>query len=245
MSAALTPLAAPGVAQADSTTSWATQARFDGVLALHWLPTALAEQWLLPGLRLGGPGGTHRHPALLLFGGYEKGGPIWGGFQLPLGFSYRELLVVLPWLEAPGVTEPVCQPVLGFADHSIPSWFGNEHYGIPKHHGPCEWDGENFLCAGVQAMVRATGPRVHGHIHQDRSLSQLTEMITAPWYGLTKQGAPVRCEHEWDLTEAHVQLARVVAQARPETGLPATWTAEPDASFLLSGSRWRISYPQR
>lgn len=243
MTAAIPSTAAPQSADA-SGANWASQATFEGVLALHWLPASLAARMLAPELRLAGPGGTTRHPALLLFGRYTRGGPLWAGLPVPLGFSYQELLVVLPWLEAAGIPEPVSQPVLGYADHSIPAWFGNEHYGIPKQLGPCEWDGTTFVSAGVGAIAAATGPVCHGEILESRSLTQLTEMITAPWMGRTRRGGLARCDHAWDFSEAQVQAARVVAKAAPETGLPSTWTAEPDASFLLRDVRWRISYPQ-
>ena len=109
------------------------------------------------------PGNSATHPCLLAFGEQSGGTTFFGGFGLPWGIRYHELMVAVPFVGWQGAAGEHLF-VSGMACDFWPAvWNGNFYYGFKKRFARMGWSGDHFAVeedgrrAGFDAVVRSQG----------------------------------------------------------------------------------------
>jgi len=252
-------------------TALAGQATFSGCLAVLDVPSALLRARLPPGMAL-----PAAHPAsspcLLAFGEQSNSTGFIGGWPLPWGVRYHELMVAVPVSSATSHGAG-CLFVLGMAcDAPWAVWNGNLHYGFNKRLASMSWDGNRFLVStggtrpgfdatffscsgGLRPPDPLTGslagtPLPHS-ARQARSLRATREWIRAaaalPVIGTRDDGRAIECRFEWDFADAVTTAGRLTLSVSPDFAeLPLTASdVTCDRAYLVAGMRWRLSWPRQ
>jgi hypothetical protein len=224
-------------------TALAGQATFSGCLAVLDLPSALLLARLPPGMAL--PAAGHASSACLLaFGEQSHSTGYIGGWPLPWGVQYHELMLAVPVASerSPGGR---CLFVLGMAcDASWAVWNGNLHYGFNKRLASMSWDGTRFLVSdgGNRPGFDAT---FSSRQEDEHDLEWIRAAAELPVIGMRDDGRAIECRFDWSFTDAVTIAGRLALSVSPcFAELPLSGSEVTcDRAHLVEGMRWRLSWP--
>lgn len=221
----------------------AGQATFSGCLAKLALPIDAVASMVPAGATLA-HSDSPVHPCLAAFGEQAEGVTFFGGWPIPWGIRYRELLVAVPLNALAGVNGPLLFVTGMTCDFWPAVWNGNVYYGFRKRFVSMTADGANFRVIndeGTPVFVAATtGPGVA----HSATLEWIRSAVSLPIVGKRDDGVLVQSRFDWDFSEAAIDAASisvVVDQGFEE--LPATSGLECATACLVRQMRWRLSWP--
>ena len=220
----------------------AGQATFDGCLAVVRVPDEIVRSMLPSGVELPSPD-LAGQPCLLAFGEQSEGTAFLGGFPVPWGARYRELMVAIPFAHWAGRS---CLFIAGMTcDAWWAVWNGNLYYGFQKRLASMSWDGRQFLSGndGDQPVFRATCyPSISDPGIQ---FEWMKSAAALPVLGRRADGTFVRSKFDWDFANAEVEPTRVeLALGHGSRALPIeSGVTRHDDAYRVRGMRWRLSWP--
>jgi len=224
-------------------TAIAGEAMFSGCLSTIDVARDAIASHLPPGVALP-PGNSATYPCILAFGEQAEGTTCFGGFSLPWGIRYHELMVAVPFVCWRGATGGHLF-VSGMACDFWPAvWNGNFYYGFKKQFARMGWSGDHFAVAdesqrtGFDAVLHSRGEAPGATLDRIRAAAAL------PVLGHRRDGVFVRSCFDWDFREAAVEAASLEltrGQYLPE--LPSTPASRQDEACRIRGMRWRLGWP--
>lgn len=193
------------------------------------------------------------HPLAFLFGDQTQGATIFGGVTLPLGISYQELGIAIPFVRRRGGRRLHLYVPRMYSSYFPSTWNGRNFYGYGKRMGSMSWRGPVFLLTDEEGalLMHATldarddwspagGARLP-HFEAMRAVFAL------PVLGRKPDGGWVCSRFDWDFDEAELRPvdACVVVDGSVLEGLdPGPYPDVPSGSFEVRGMTWRLSWPE-
>ena len=221
----------------------AGEAIFSGCLsAIEFSRDAVASR-LPAGVRLP-PGNSVTYPCLLAFGEQTGGTTFFGGFPVPWGIRYHELMIAVPFVRWEGA-EGGHLFVLGMACDFWPAvWNGNVYYGFEKRFARMG-SSQNHLTvadqgseAGFDAVLRPRPGAV------DMLLDRIRAAAALPVLGRRQDGIFVTSCFDWKFQGAAVTAASLeVTRGQYLLTLPLTPLKRHDETCRIQGMCWRLGWP--
>ena len=236
------------------------QSTFVGIISALNLPREEVRRLLPPELHLAKTidPGVSAHPVLLLFGHQNDATTLSFGFPIPTFVSYRELILVVPFVQERSGTTWYSYATRMYLDFATAKQIG-EDYGYKKVLARLE-----HSARGLEVRDEGTGSPIFdaetfstGALSSDaaasaqfpayRSLKQLLEMpIIGQKADRTYACSYFELDHDASSVMPVTLAARFHVPFTPEMG--ASWTdgvkhAVPDAAFFVNRVRWRLAWP--
>jgi hypothetical protein len=188
------------------------------------------------------------HDLILLFGEMSDSGGHVAGLDIPTAMRYREVAILVPFVQHSDCSGPVVFPYRMFADDTRPVFLGNSCYGLRKELASIDWSGARFeVHCDHRVHFSATGALAGAwseHLPtENEDFRMLREIFELPILGLRNTGDFV--ELYFELSFAHAQACRFVG--RVELSLPGSredlhLRCEP--AFAVRGMDFRTSAPR-
>jgi len=222
----------------------AGEAMFSGCLCTIDLARSIVASYLPDAVALP-PESSATHPCLLAFGEQSAGTTFFGGFSVPWGIRYHELMVAIPsvsWAGAAGLH----LFVTGMACDFWPAvWNGNVYYGFKKRFARMGWSGDRFAVAG-EAGHRPFDAVLHPRPDVPPAIHRIRAAAALPVLGYRMDGVFVRSRFDWDFRGAVVEGASLeIPQGQHLPELPPT--AHPVSNVdacRVRGMIWRLGWPE-
>jgi len=224
----------------------AGQATFSGCIAKLAIAVDALASRIPPGAVLAANDG-HQHACLIAFGEQAEGMTFFGGWPMPWGIRYHELLVGIP-LQACGPLRGPQLFVAGMTCDFWPAvWNGNFYYGFRKRFAPMTWGDSQFAVMdddGAPAFLADVAGRRDGG---DDLLAWVQGIVALPVLGKRDDGVLVQSRFDWDFTAATIDGGALTLDVRPGFDeLPASASGSRrrlDAAIRVDRMRWSLSWP--
>jgi hypothetical protein len=221
----------------------AGEAMFSGCLCTIDLARSVIASYLPDRVALP-PEQSATHPCLLAFGEQSAGTTFFGGFSVPWGIRYHELMVAVPfvtWMGAAGLH----LFVTGMACDFWPAvWNGNVYYGFKKRFARMAWSGDRFTVGG-EAGQSGFDAVLHSRPDAPPAVHRIRAAVALPVLGCRMDGVFVRSRFDWDFRASVVEGASLEipeGQRLPELPAMAPAARNVDAC-RVRGMIWRLGWP--
>lgn len=221
----------------------AGQATFSGCLAKLALPIDAVASMLPPGVALAENDGLV-HPCLVAFGDQAEGVTFFGGWPIPWGIRYRELLVAVPLRAFAGVNGPQLF-VTGMICDFLPAvWNGNVYYGFHKRFASMSGDGADFRVLNDEGMSVFAATMIGRGAGERETLAWIRSAVALPILGKRDDGVVVQSRFDWDFSEAAIDAASITLVVDQDfEELPTTRDLRCETACLVRRMRWGLSWP--
>lgn len=253
-----------------SDTLYQGQSNYNGRLVFVNLPRTVVDDVLPPDLHLASnvsATDSDLHPIILLYGDQLLGAYVlWGGVTWPIGANYKELIMLIPFVQHDEGTKWHNYVVRMYLDNQPAVTAGNQHYGYFKE-----------LAALADAVLSPTASTLDvtqsaltvfkwtaeaisgGFLPSAIAMGTLDnyrhaiEIMKMPLLGTltTLFGTSYVCSYwDWNLQNAFVKPIKVTSEfvQPPRTGT-TSWVSQgpvmtdEKSAFELAGLVWRMAFP--
>ena len=220
----------------------AGQATFSGCLAKLELPVVAVLSMVPAGATLAENDGNVCS-CLVAFGEQAAGVTFFGGWPIPWGIRYHELLVAVPLQGFAGLRGPQLFVTGMTCDFWPAVWNGNVYYGFRKRFASMSGDGANFLVMDDKGTPVLVATMTGRGASDGETLEWIRSAVSLPILGKRDDGALVHSQFEWNFSEAVTDAASlnlVVGQGFDE--LPAS-QLQCEAAYVVRQMRWGLGWP--
>jgi hypothetical protein len=231
--------------------SWGGKADFNGAVVLAEVPEHVIARSLPRLLSLQSTDHVRPsyHPVVFIFGELVQGGAHLLGFSFSAGVCYREVAVLVPFVQLGVERTPVVFTLQMLADHPSAVALGNTVYGYRKTLVQIETSGPTYQCrlqgrtlfSGTGSI---SGPWLRPLRLDANALSWLTSLIGLPILGQRASGQFVRSSFDWDLTRASVRALEAEIHWDGPLGSLETRSLA-GRGLALRDVTWRTGLPQQ
>lgn len=224
--------------------TFASQVMFSGGLAVVHVDRAALTRQLPPSVRLpAGPDSTF--PCLLALGRQTEGTTFFGGWPIPAGVEYNELMVAVPfaqWDAAP--LEPHFFMLGMTCDFAVAQWIGNTYYGFRKRLARIEYQTDHFLLHADDGQVAFIGVLAASNRQADGAIGWMLAATRQTVLGCRDDGSFVRSRFEWDFREAVIEPANLTLESAPLPELGGECRVDEATVYRVRRMRWALSWPE-
>jgi hypothetical protein len=186
---------------------------------------------------------------VFIAGEMTAGGAHWGGLEFPSGMRYREMAVMIPFVEHAAWPQPLVFSFQMIADDVRPVVLGNSFYGFRKELASVEWDGERYRARrGARILFECSGALTEAWSSirlRDDGMRSLRRTFALPILGLRGSHSYISSHFEWDLDGAEAcALAADGSWQAPGAEPPVSWRSVAGYSFAVRNMRWRTGVPR-
>lgn len=194
---------------------------------------------MLPSLTAPAPF-SPRSRVLLAFGEQARGMTYFGGWPIPWGIRYHELMVAIPFVRLDGSDEDYLF-VTGMTCDFLPAvWNGNRFYGFKKRFVSMSSGPDSFVVDppgdGFSATLRPSPA-----LDEDREWVRWASAL--PILGVRDDGSFVRTRFDWSFTNARLDAAEVRVHIGRQFPELTAGTYE-SRGVRVTDMRWRVGWPQ-
>jgi hypothetical protein len=183
---------------------------------------------------------SSRYQVLLAFGEQARGMTYFGGWPIPWGVRYHELMVAIPFVRLEGRDE-VYLFVAGMTCDFPPAvWNGNQFYGFKKRFVAMSSGPDRFVVDPSEEGFSGT-LRPSPAIDEDREWLRWASSL--PVLGIRDDGSFVRTRFDWSFTNARLEAAQVQVHIGRQFPEFAAGTYQ-GSGVRVTGMRWRLGWPQ-
>jgi hypothetical protein len=226
------------------TTAIAGEAIFSGCICTIGIARDVIASHLPHGVALRSSN-SETHPCLLAFGEQSQGTTFFGGFSLPWGIRYHELMVAVPFVSWQGAAVEYLFVSTMACDFWPAVWNGNFYYGFKKRFARMGWSGDHFAVAddsestGFDAVLHSGSGEA-----PDATLERICAAAALPVLGHRQDGVFVTSCFDWDFRGAAVDAATLeLVRGKYLPELPFTAAARHHDACRIQGMRWRLGWP--
>jgi len=245
----------PAIEAGAAGATFAGEATFDGCVAVtHW-PRADVERLLPAELELAANVSPRPdvHPLVCAFGNQTQGSWIWGGFTLPVGLEYFELLIGLPFVKHRRGHHLHTYIPRMYAGNPASVWDGNVRYGLSKQLAEMRWWGSTFVLTTEQGTplfhaVVETANEGAASAATAPAVRTVAEVFSLPVLGRKETGELVGSYFAWDLDAALIDTAEacLTIDAPLGAGLePRVFHGTRAGTIVVREMNWKLSWPMR
>jgi hypothetical protein len=193
--------------------------------------------------------GPNEHPVVFLVGEMTAGGAHWVGFEFPSGMRYREMAVMIPFVEHVSWPKPLVFSFQMLADDVRPVVLGNSFYGFRKELASVEWKSDRYRARRDARIVfdcsgALTDPWSPICVRDD-GMAWLRATFALPILGLRGSHSYISSHFDWDVDCA--EACALEAQGSwhaPGAPRPIPWRSVAGRSFAVRNIRWRTGVPR-
>jgi len=223
----------------------AGQATFSGCLAKLELPVDALAAVVPAGATLAANDGS-LHSCLIAFGEQAEGTTFFGGWPMPWGICYHELLVGIPLAACPPLAGPQLFVAGMTCDFWPAVWNGNVYYGFRKRFAAMTGDAAHFMVMNEDgAPVFTAFVDVRASADRD-ALGWIQSTVSLPVLGKRDDGVLVHSAFAWDFSGAGIEPASLsVAVRRGFEELPegAQGQLRSEHAYAVRRMRWGLGWP--
>jgi hypothetical protein len=192
------------------------------------------------------------HPVAFVFGEQTAGATIFGGITFPLGVSYHEFALAIPFVRHRRGRNLHTFMARMYSSYFPATWAGNAHYGLAKEMASMWWEGAVFVVGAAHGATRfrgcvepagewGAGPRC-----QLPNFAAVRDVFALPVVGRRSDGTFVTSYFGWDFAPARVRAARAtlaIDTALADGVTPRSCRSLADGTFEVRRMIWRLSWP--
>lgn len=192
------------------------------------------------------------HPVAFIFGEQTAGATIFAGVTFPMGVSYHEFAMAIPFVRhRRGRYLHTFVPRM-YSSFPPATWAGNAHYGLAKEPASMRWHRPLFVIATpgggllFHASVEPAGDWAPGPRAELANFAAMRAVFSLPVVGRRHDGTYVASYFGWDFGAARVRPARawLSIDAALVEGLAPRWcTALAPGTFEVGRMTWKLSWP--
>jgi hypothetical protein len=232
--------------------SFAGRTCFRGVVACAPWPCAYVAGWLPTGFELAPPvAACAHHPIVLVFGEQRDPAVLRGGLAVPIGPSYGELCMFVPYVRSLAHGE-LCTFAWRMWSTYFPAvWEGNHRY-FAKDLATIRSTDDVFVAADhevrplVHAVVDGDGDWDAVRAGSPPGLDAIRDAFTLPVLGRPAGGRLASSYFDWDFSAASARPVRTsiwLDGALVGDAQPHELAVAPGDAVAIRDMTWRLSWP--